>query len=290
MEEETHDPNETRAAVNAGRDAVTLEPRMTMLEVEGITVPIALTDTDQGVNVLSNVIQEVERRLPGPRRRKGTATHSELDSFVDHVNRFKGGPTTVWADIRNVKLMAIFDYHPQAGAAWCEHRSIYACPLSQQWQAWRHISGELLSVADFGAFIEAHRDDITSGKDKEEKPYPSPASVEEMAMNLHIQTKGTFTRRIDKRTGDFELTCKQETDDSVSTEIPRAFLLGLPVFEGGELYAVEARVRVHLRDGNAKLGIELHRADEVLRDAFGAVRKAVAERCEVPVFAGSAES
>ncbi|MEQ9322993.1 MAG: DUF2303 family protein [Polyangiaceae bacterium] len=290
MNEDTGELNNIEAAVVAGKQAAGISPRLHTLGSGDVTIPLFLVEHDQNLKVPTEALAEFDARLPEPRRRKGTARHTELDSFIEHVNRFKGGPTTVWADIHGVQLTAIYDYHPQAGAAWCEHRAIYTCPLTDQWREWNAISGNLMSVAEFGEFIEAHRDELTSGTDKDGNAYPAPAAVEEMAMNLHIQTKGTYTRKVNKRTGDFELTCKQETDEKVSTEVPRAFLLALPVFEGGDAFEVEARVRLVLREGNAKLGVVLHRADEVLRVAFGEVRKAVADKCEVPVFAGSPES
>jgi len=299
MNEDTGELNNIEAAVEAGRESVCISDRTDVFhdgleENDGRTfeVPFILLQGDQRLEVPKEALQEYEARLPAPRRRQGTARHSELDSFITHVNRFKRASTAVWADIEGVKLTAVYDYHPEGeeAAAWCEHRAIYTCPLTDQWREWNAISGEYMSVAEFGEFIESHRDDLTSGTDKEGNAYPAPMAVEEMAMNLHIQTRGTYTRKLNKRTGDFELVCKQETSEAESTDIPRAFLLALPVFEGGEHFQIEARVRLHLRDGNAKLGIVLHRADEVLRVAFGEVRKAVGKQCEVPVFAGTPES
>ena len=64
-----------------------------------------------------------------------------------------------------------------------------------------------------------------------------------MARDLQIHTRGTFTKKLHPTTGDFALVCKQETEAS-STPIPRAFLVALPVFEGGPLYQLEARIRM----------------------------------------------
>lgn len=272
------------AAVQAGLASAGIELRSD----EYYGVPYVLREGAQHVEVLHDVLAAHDARQPAPRRRRGTATITEQPSFCDHVNRFKSEHSVIFADVKEVRLVAIYDYHPggsdPAIAAWCQHRAVYACPLAEEWVRWRHGADTWLAQDDFAEFIDANFDNLTSGDG-----YPVPIDVMTMARDLRVHQKGTFERTVNPTTGDHALICKLETDEKTSTKIPRAFLLALPVFLGGSLYKVEARVRMRLRSGAAQFSYTLYRAEEIHRDAFGDVRAAVAEATGLPVLAGSPE-
>ena len=274
------------AAIAAGRQLVNFEERIHL--VDGI--PVALLDQSQSICVLESALALAAARAPAPPRRKGTARHQELSSFGDHVKRFASGESVIWADVDAVTLTAVFDYHPagedESDAAWCQHRAVYVCPKSEAWQRWRKQSDVWMKQEDFAAFLEDNLEDLTSGKEAESSP--APIAVLEMARGLQLNTKGRFSRKMDPRSGDYSIICQQETE-SCSTEIPRAFLVALPVFVGGELYRIEARVRCRIQDGGPQLSYVLHRAVEVEHDAFGDVRSKAAEGTGLPVFAGTPE-
>lgn len=107
-----------------------------------------------------------------------------------------------------------------------------------------------------------------------------------VARELHIRTKGTFQREVNPTTGDFILVNKNETETG-STVIPRAFALAIPVFEGGERYQVEARVRFQLTGSGPMFSFTMHRRAEIERDAFDGVRQIIAVGTERPVLAGT---
>jgi uncharacterized protein YfdQ (DUF2303 family) len=141
-----------------------------------------------------------------------------------------------------------------------------------------------MSQEAFADFIDEHFPDLIG-----EEGFPQPMAILEMARNLTINTRGTFTKQLHPTTGDINLVCRQETE-STSTVVPRAFLLAIPVFIGGERWRVEARVKVRVNEGRAHIGYELHRADEIRRGAFEQVRDAARAQTSLPVFAGSPES
>jgi len=273
---------DTCAAVSAGLLAASIGQRTGVVECGGDEVPIVLLNNTQSLAVPEKAIALLDARAPAPRRRKGTAKFDELESFCYHVNRFKSDHSVIFAS--GLRLDAVLDYHPPNGAAWCQHRAVYGCPTSEPWQLWTGLDQTAMSQDEFADLLEERLEDVISGEG-----YPDPAKLLETARNLRVHTKGTFSRRVHPTTGDFEHVCKEETESS-STPIPRAFLLALPVFVGGELYRVEARVRFQVRGGNASFGFKLHRRDEIVREAFGEVRERAAAACELPVFAGTPES
>src|SRR5574343_1137110 len=229
---------------------------LTLSERQGTIggIPVVFLDGEQSCDVAHGALAAADERAPTPRRREGTARHNEVDSFIAHVKRFAGADSVVFADVAAMRLTAIFDYHP-AGAAirkpndndgrasWCKHRSTYEATRSSEWLAWSAIDGKMMAQDDFGDFIEAHLEDLASGEKGE--GFPAPMAILELARDLRIHVKGRFERKLDPRTGDHSLVCRQETE-STSTSIPRAFLVGLRVFEGSSPYRLEARMRVHL--------------------------------------------
>lgn len=278
----------TAAAIESGRRSADINRRLVVFE----GVPL-VSSNDGGAAVAKDLLAELDaRRLPA--RRKGIATLAELESFVELVNRFKGPATVAFADVSRFQVSAILDYNPPGAASpsdplagWMQHRAVYVCPRSPEWKAWTAHEGRPMSQTEFADFVEARLEDLRSGS--KDADYPKPVDVLAMARNLLVRTSGTFQRTIDPTTGTGTLIAKTE-HGAESTKIHRAFLLGLRIFEGGELYAVEARVRFSLIEGRPAFSYQLHRRAELERDAFADVRKKVADGTKVPVFAGAAES
>lgn len=275
-----------QAIIDIAQEAAGVDKQLTT--INGIPVLV----NGDNVLVLTNVLEAADKRADAPRRRKGTSNHSELSSFIDHVNRFKDEHSAVFADSGAVRLVAILDYHCKGAASpaqWGEHRSVYVCPLSEQWRLWTANSGVKMTQDAFAQFIEDNMGDLATptgnGADKE---FPMPADVLTMARNLVIRSKGEFSRSINPTTGESSLVCKNENDQT-STKIPRAFVLGIPVFEAGHAYRIEARMRMDLSGGRPAFSYVLYQPQAILRDAFGEVRDSVKYRTELPVFAGTPE-
>jgi uncharacterized protein YfdQ (DUF2303 family) len=276
----------TKAALDAGQQLGEIGTRHT--EIAG--VPVLLAPSGASLHVLESVLKVADARAPVPRRRKGTATFTELASFIAHVNRFKDEDSVVFADTDGVKLTCVLDYHQKGAQSprWGEHRGVYACPLSKPWDLWTKNDNREFTQDDFAEFIENHMDDLASPVGNgDDKDLPSPSEVLTMARKLVIHSKGEFSRSLDPVTGNSSLTCKNE-NTSESTRIPRAFLLQLQVFEAGAYYKVEARMRMKMA-GRPVFSYSLYRPEEIKRDAFNEVRGMVEHKTEIPLLAGSPE-
>lgn len=280
------DVDNMKTIIDAAREGVAADSKIA--EVEGMPVLV----TNGRIGVLTEALDEAERRGAAPKRRKGTSTHTELASFIEHVNRFKDADSAVFADTDDVTLTAVLDYHKAGATAdprWGGHRSVYSCPLSRQWTLWTGSSDRKMPQDAFAQFIEDNMDDLAApvgnGADKD---FPMPSDVLTMARNLVIRSKGEFSRSINPTTGESSLVCRNE-NTTESTKIPRAFLLGIPVFEAGALYKLEARLRMDMSSGRPLFSYVLYRPEAIKRDAFGEVRTMVKEQTQLPVFAGSPE-
>lgn len=280
------------AAVEAGVHAADATTRL--LELGAEKVPVAIVPNTMSAFILEEALALSDARAPAPRRKLGVSTHEELESFIAHANRHKDPDSVVFANVAKTQLVALYDYN-RAGVdgapRWGQHRAIYVCPLSKQWQTWKALDGKRQAQVAFGDFVEANMRDLASPSQASgaiPNDMPAPADVLQMARDLRVLTNATYTRKIDRTTGEGELISKTENKTD-ATKIPRAFLLQLPVFEGGELYAVEARLRFEMADGAPFFTFVLFEVERIVRDAFGSLRKQVAEGTGLPFFAGTPE-
>ena len=154
-----------------------------------------------------------------PVRRKGTSHHTELESFIAHVNRLKEERSTIWADVNRCLFTAIYNDDPAgadpSAAGWGDHQAQYLCPLAPEWKAWNEQQEEWMSQDAFAQWIDSRMEDLIESSDK-----PKPIELLEMSRNLQIFTTGTHTKKIDQTTGQYALVCKEE-HTSESTKIPR---------------------------------------------------------------------
>lgn len=277
---------DVEAAVCAGAAAVSIESRIKLIDLGNGARAVLGIDSAGLPVVIDELEQPLRMAALGPPRRTGMVTLHEVDSFIEHVRRFAlPEQTTLWADARDFSLQAVFDDDPAGptltAAGWRAHRAKYTCPRSPEWLAWTGLEGKELRQEPFAQFLEDRLEDIAS-----KEGYPQAAALLEMARNLTINVKGTFKKTINPTDGTGTLTADVEHGGG-STKIPRAFMLGLRVFEGGEAYQVEARIRFAMREGAPYFGFVLHRRAEIERDAFNDVRVRVAKGTELPVFAGT---
>ena len=284
------DDNNIQSAIDAGREMCDITKRIDAVvhpEREGLAVPVGLVDDEHGshVAVLDDVLDALDRRLPGPRRRVLTTRLTEVASYIECVNRWSDiGRSVIYADTSSMTLTAVFDEHPPSGdpklTGWREHRALYTAPRSSEWRIWSDNDGKVMSQTKFGDFLESRLEDMRAAQG-----YPLPTEVLSMARALHLKIKGEFKREIDPTTGNFHFIHRHENDTG-STVIPRAFLIAIPVFDGGDLYEIEARVRFALEENRPAFSYTLHRKAEIERDAFRIVRDAVGKATTLPILAG----
>lgn len=284
--------------ITAAREGVDVSRRL-MSEAhpddDNVTVPIVLdetTDADGNITVkvhlAADILAELDKRMRGPRRREGRVTLHDVASFCEYLARYQNAASTVvYANVLQMTFEAVLDEHPiadgsnGAGTLWRGHRATYTCPRSPEWQAWTSQDGKVMTQDAFADFIEERLENLAAADG-----FIKPIEMLQVARQLHIRTKGTFQREINPTTGDFIMVNKTETETG-STQIPRAFALAIPVFEGGERYHVEARVRFALGERGPAFSYALHRRTEIERDAFAGVRAAVAETTKLPVLSGT---
>lgn len=204
-------------------------------------------------------------------------------SLSDYANAFKRPESRLFADVDKANIRAVFDYHvggADSAAGRCLHHAVYQLKLSEEWQRWSKISGQLMGQAEFVAFLEENACDIEA---------PSGADILEIARDFSAARKVDFTQTLRTDTGDisFEYVAQAESRTKAgAVEVPSKFRLRLAVFYGEPTTEVHAFLRWNINDGSLKMGIELHRPVFVKQALFEDIARNVSLSTGLPLHFG----
>lgn len=277
------------AALEAGKLLAGVDARIT--EIDGI--PVALTERENGgvcVQVLDGVLKVQDERADAPRRLRGTATFTELPSFLAHVNRFKDAASVIFADLSTLKLTAVLNYHHGAGHGvpggpgaprWADHKAVYTCPLAPEWVAWTALHDKGITQAHLAEFIDEHITDVIGEEGNDNAP--APAKLLEGVRELNLHSAAKFQSAINLDTGEVQFKYEEEHKGGASGQmkLPRAFVIAIPVFKGGDRYRIEVRLKYRLKDAGITFFLALQLLDKVKDKAFSEVRQKAVEGYEI---------
>ncbi len=228
----------------------------------------------------------------GPDRREGTAVLQSVVSLCDHTNRFKGEDSAIWADASCRRIVSVLDYHrkgPVGVPRWGKHRGIYQATTSDAWIAWGAGKQLALGQEEFAAFLDARDREIVSGQLPNGKAAPDPSSLITLASNLETYSSAKAKRERDPNTGRLKVGFSSESGFLGDIMPPPSFLISIPVFSDGERETIEIRLHVAVVDATATFKIQIHAANDILRDSFKEISEAVRDATAIPLFVGTPE-
>ncbi|UGQ45103.1 DUF2303 family protein [Massilia endophytica] len=209
----------------------------------------------------------VEKAAPHPRRKAGTVTLGDLDSFITYVSD-QGDPMTtrVYADVETRTLTAVLndhsDYAEDNSAGWRDYRAVYQAELSREFSNWLSHNQKPMEQEAFAIFLEDNIADIQE---------PSGDTLLKVALTLQATTEVNFSssKRLDNGQVQFQYTEATEARAGGGLlEIPREFSIGLRLFKGGEGFKIKARLKYRLGGGKLKFWYELDRPLNAVEAAF----------------------
>lgn len=214
-------------------------------------------------------MEDLSGFLDAPRRHKARVTVSTVEAFRRYLLRFgllasdpealDASPLAVFADPMPGRYEGVLDYHQASGPAHGDHRCTLQLRLSEPWKTWTGKATKRFSQRDFALFVEERLADIHA---------PAAADVLTAVKSIEAARNVTFKSNVDLDRGDVLFHFDSQTKGVGSVAFPERITLGLPVFEGGEPYKVEARLRYTLDDeGGLALWFDLVNADTVHRTA-----------------------
>lgn len=259
--------------------------------------------------------------LERPRRVEGIAKHQTLESFIEHVNRFKQPESAIFGNrvMPGATLLAVIDYHNPARLglaeaegdavggndivpAWCAHTVLYPMPVSEEWSAWTKANGAKLDQMAFALLIEERLADVVVVGDGASPTVDmmvkqlgvkmgTPAELVQFSRGLKVNVGGEVGDEVNPSSGEVSLTFTKTHRSKSGGElaVPGAFVLSIPVFEDGTRYLVVARLRYRI-DEAVTWWVDLYRPDVVFRAAFNEAANTAHENTGLPLYLGKPES
>lgn len=201
-------------------------------------------------------------------------------SLSDYLTRFKTSETVMFASIGDNLIVGAIDYHATSAAALVKHRAQLKLPYSTEWSLWDSIDGKLMGQLDFARFIEENAVDIRA---------PDTASLLECVRDMQAVEKADFRAQVRTESDNVDFTFTQTTEAgsrSGQIEVPKRFLLQIPVFFGGEAIPLDARLRWRKTQDGLQLGIMILRKEQVRQEEFQRVVSQISASADVQALYG----
>lgn len=268
---------QTEAAVTASLALALRDPESTLI-INNPHLPPTLVAQNQ-LNIVS-----LERFAPRPLRPEiHIALHTARDLHAYVIaqtvrNSTDNTPTitnpdqpVIFADRDTMTIKAFLDYHHAGNdARWLNHTAKVAFKNSHQFDRWKKVNGQQMTQEQFALFLDEVINDITA---------PSGAEVLSFAENLEATSTQVFKAAVKLASGETNYTFTDARDGDISTAIIDRFTIGIPIWQGGEKVAIEARLFHRIvdnkdKDGNAngtkslRFWFTLRHLDEIIDALF----------------------
>lgn len=196
-----------------------------------------------------------------PVRIEQNVTLHTADSLLEYIKQFGDESSMIFCDERTAKFTVIFDYHGSI-PNWCSHIANYTSPTSREWDTWSAADGKKMSQEDFALFIERNAKEIQD---------PNAADMLEIAMTLQTKKDVKFKSGIRLNNGQVDFSYTENIDGTAGhngqLKIPDTITLGVRVFQGGDGYQLQAKLRYRITEGKLSIWYDLINKDVVKEDA-----------------------
>ncbi len=228
----------------------------------------------------------LRERLERPERRLGIANFTVLESLIAHANRYKDEHTVIFADDtpERPSISVVLNYN-ELGASgeprFGDHRGHYAFPISEEWTFWKGVHGKTLDQGAFAALLEGRITDVLEpgsvGDATKElaneigiTPLAGRSALKTLSKGLTVHVDSKVTNKVNLDTGESQILFSEQHNDDQGQpiKVPNGFVIAIPIFRGGERYAIAVRLRYRAGGGKVSWSMELHRADVAFREMF----------------------
>lgn len=218
-----------------------------------------------------------------PTRKTGNVYVEDLDSFTHYYNKHADADTEIYVDVAKHRITAVLDAHTGPdGARWQQHRLILQMATADRWNDWARNNGQNLGQYAFAEYIEEHLDDIRE---------PAAATMLEIAQTFQAATKVKFSSAVTLSNGDRRLNWEETTDASAGNggklQVPSVFTIGIAPFDWCQPYAVNARLRYRIQNGQLLISYLLDDPKAVIKDAVLDIVNQLEEQLKVKVMRGT---
>lgn len=240
-----------------------------------------------------------EERDPraAPERINTTVTLSGIPSFVEYVNRFKTGPSTIFVSPDLSKLSnnmtlatAYLEYHdpiaPEPEPAFLTHKALLTARPHLIYSKLLQLDGRLMPQSDFAQELE----DIARFSSSH-----AAADLLEVARTINLTSKGAFKSFEDDFSGSTEFRYDLQVQANAGAVerklvVPSTIQFRAPLIEGlsEEMVEVKFLYRIPRNAGDAvQLGIKIMDRAYIEEKAIAEAVDKIAGLTSLPVYIGS---
>ncbi len=260
-----------KTAIEAGKN---LSPIQVPPQRDGI--PFIVIPEGSSLKSLKELIPNL------PARKRGNVEVFEFDGFARYFNEHKSADSRIFGGIgsEGASFKGILDFHGKE-PAWQEHTVTLKTVHSHEWKLWIGSNGKAMDQTTFAQFVEDNLPDFLK---------PAGAAMLEIALNLTATKSVTFESAKKMENGNQRFLYQETTDAKCakgSFEIPEAFSINIPVFQGNAFTQVDARFRYRLSGGTIALWYELVRPHKIIEEACETLKGMIEARCETTPFIGT---
>lgn len=232
-------------------------------------------------------IEDLEKFLDVPTRKRGTFQFHDTASFIAYVNLHKGADTAIYATLKDSGQLqiptfaAVIDEYSKDTTAWRGHKATYECRLSPEWKIWMDKNKKPGGQVDFAQFIEDNTPDIVR---------PEAAEMLEIAKSLEAKKAVSYKSGIKLENGDTQFQYTEETVGKAggngTLEIPSEFVIAIPIVVNGPKIEMKARLRYRITEGVLQFWYDLERPHKIVEAAFKATWEQIEKETTIQVLHG----
>lgn len=271
------DTTETQDAINAGLAMAT--PKS--IDADGRFFSVVIPEG--GEHHVVDLEEHLDQFRPTPRRKTGQFHAHTGDAFISYMEKHSAVNSEVWADITNRSVTAVINAHDDVDgeAGWGDHRLELKLQHTPAWKAWTEKDSQYLTQAQFAELLEERSRDVAD---------PDAATLTEIARTFKATKSVAFESDTVLSSGQVQLVYREDIEAKAGRagqiDIPEKFTLGIAPFEGGNPYAVVARLRFSIDGGVLRIKYVLDRPADIVRVAFDEVVGVIAAGVAAPMFQG----
>lgn len=263
--------------------------------------PVAVLVARAGVTA-STLQAALDTFADVPRSRAGKLRALDLGSFAGLVLRDYDAGSVVLVDVSGAgaSFEAVLDYHhtmraaiePTARTGQRHGREViaYAPELSDEWRAWTEQAGKPMTQGAFAEWIDEHLPDIADPGHLASDPdstaakfgqvygfsadqaygYATPERLQVLSTGFQVREGSVIKSAVNLASGEVQLQYEtSHTDEGGKPlNVPRRFLLSIPVFKREAAYLVPVKLSYRRKAGAIEWTFELYRSDRFRDDAI----------------------
>jgi uncharacterized protein YfdQ (DUF2303 family) len=238
------------------------------------------------------IVHQLDNCMDTPRRVESHIAISDLESFIQYINRYKEPSTIIkFSKSREgtVEATAVIDFHQAPSAefmenapSWGSHTVTFSTEATTAWKTWTGSDERMMNQAKFADFIYQNIVDIQE---------PVGADMLEIIQTLKATAKGEF-KNMKELKGSYEIINRMEvtaTSGAVDKELtlPESMKVSLVPFYGGPAIDLKADIMLEIPRGDSghlALGYRFYRIDDALEMMAEVIKMKLEEDTKVPVF------